>query len=64
MAEDTIAFLETVVGGPAPLVGWSAGTSVGRGRRSFERVVDPQDQQRRYGPGSHLEVSGAVSDQI
>jgi pimeloyl-ACP methyl ester carboxylesterase len=28
MAKDTIAFLETVVGGPAHLVGWSAGASV------------------------------------
>jgi pimeloyl-ACP methyl ester carboxylesterase len=28
MAEDTVAFLERVVGGPAHLVGWSAGASV------------------------------------
>jgi pimeloyl-ACP methyl ester carboxylesterase len=28
MAKDTIAFLEEVVGGPAHLVGWSAGASV------------------------------------
>ncbi len=28
MAQDTIAFLEAVVGGPAHLVGWSAGAGV------------------------------------